>query len=318
MSAIRLEGVSKVYQGAVRAVDNVDLEIADGEFVVLVGPSGCGKTTLLRMIAGLETVTEGSVWIGEENVTRLEPSLRDIAMVFQNYALYPHMTARQNLGFGLKLRRVPKQEIAARVNAVAAMLGLDGLLERKPSELSGGQRQRVAIGRAMVREPEAYLMDEPLSNLDAKLRVGMRAELSRLHARLGVTTVYVTHDQAEAMTLGDRVAVLRAGILQQCDDPQTLFGEPANLFVAAFIGSPSMNLVEAQVSDDGVIFAGHRQRQRLPGDLEARAIGTAFDQVHRRRADEAGDEGRCRPVIDLVGRADLLHAAGVQIGRAHV
>ena len=174
MSAIRLEGVSKVYPGAVRAVDNVDLEIADGEFVVLVGPSGCGKTTLLRMIAGLETVTEGSVWIGDENVTRLEPSLRDIAMVFQNYALYPHMTARQNLGFGLKLRRVPKQEIAERVNAVAAMLGLDGLLERKPSELSGGQRQRVAIGRAMVREPEAYLMDEPLSNLDAKLRVGMR------------------------------------------------------------------------------------------------------------------------------------------------
>jgi multiple sugar transport system ATP-binding protein len=270
MSAIRLEGVSKVYAGAVRAVDNVDLEIADGEFVVLVGPSGCGKTTLLRMIAGLETVTEGSVWIGEENVTRLEPSLRDIAMVFQNYALYPHMSARQNLGFGLKLRRVPKQEIAERVNAVAAMLGLDGLLERKPSELSGGQRQRVAIGRAMVREPEAYLMDEPLSNLDAKLRVGMRAELSRLHARLGVTTVYVTHDQAEAMTLGDRVAVLRAGVLQQCDDPQTLFGEPANLFVASFIGSPSMNLVEAQVGDDSVIFAGHRLP--LPDRLRRRTL----------------------------------------------
>jgi multiple sugar transport system ATP-binding protein len=270
LSAIRLESVSKVYAGAVRAVDNVDLEIADGEFVVLVGPSGCGKTTLLRMIAGLETVTEGSVWIGDENVTRLEPSLRDIAMVFQNYALYPHMTARQNLGFGLKLRRVPKQEIAERVNAVAAMLGLDGLLERKPSELSGGQRQRVAIGRAMVREPEAYLMDEPLSNLDAKLRVGMRAELSRLHARLGVTTVYVTHDQAEAMTLGDRVAVLRAGVLQQCDDPQTLFAEPANLFVAAFIGSPSMNLVEAQVSDDSVIFAGHGLP--LPDRLRRRTL----------------------------------------------
>ena len=273
MSAIRLEGVSKVYQGAVRAVDDVDLEIADGEFVVLVGPSGCGKTTLLRMIAGLETVTEGSVWIGEENVTRLEPSLRDIAMVFQNYALYPHMTARQNLGFGLKLRRVPKQEIAARVNAVAAMLGLDELLERKPSELSGGQRQRVAIGRAMVRDPEPYLRDEPLSNLDAKLRVGMRGELSRLHARLGVTTVYVTHDQAEAMTLGDRVAVLRAGILQQCDDPQTLFSEPANLFVAAFIGSPSMNLVEAQLSDDSVIFAGHRLP--LPDRLRRRGFPSA-------------------------------------------
>jgi multiple sugar transport system ATP-binding protein len=273
MSAIRLERVSKVYAGDVRAVDNIELEIADGEFVVLVGPSGCGKTTLLRMIAGLETVTEGSVWIGEENVTRLEPSLRDIAMVFQNYALYPHMTARQNLGFGLKLRRVPKPEIAERVNAVAAMLGLDELLERKPSELSGGQRQRVAIGRAMVREPEAYLMDEPLSNLDAKLRVGMRAELSRLHARLGVTTVYVTHDQAEAMTLGDRVAVLRAGVLQQCDDPQTLFSEPTNLFVAAFIGSPSMNLVEAQVSDDSVMFAGHRLP--LPDRLRRRTLPTS-------------------------------------------
>jgi multiple sugar transport system ATP-binding protein len=270
MSAIRLERVGKVYPGDVRAVDDVDLEIADGEFVVLVGPSGCGKTTLLRMIAGLETVTEGSIWIGDEDVTRLEPSLRDIAMVFQNYALYPHMTARQNLGFGLKLRRVPKQEIAERVNVVAAMLGLDELLERKPSALSGGQRQRVAIGRAMVREPEAYLMDEPLSNLDAKLRVGMRAELSRLHARLGVTTVYVTHDQAEAMTLGDRVAVLRAGVLQQCDDPQTLFSEPVNLFVAAFIGSPAMNLVEAQVGELGVTFAGHTLP--LPDRLRRRTL----------------------------------------------
>ena len=223
MSGIQLESVTKVFGHDVTAVDNVDLEIAEGEFLVLVGPSGCGKTTLLRMIAGLEAVTRGTIRIGGEDVTRLEPRLRDIAMVFQNYALYPHMTARQNLGFGLRLRRTPKPEIAQRVDAVAAMLGLEELLNRKPSELSGGQRQRVAIGRAMVREPRAYLMDEPLSNLDAKLRVGMRGELARLHARLGVTTVYVTHDQAEAMTLGDRVAVFRAGTLQQCDDPQTLF-----------------------------------------------------------------------------------------------
>ncbi len=313
MSAIRLEHVGKVYPGDVRAVDDVDLEIADGEFVVLVGPSGCGKTTLLRMIAGLETVTEGSIWIGDEDVTRLEPSLRDIAMVFQNYALYPHMTARQNLGFGLKLRRVPKQEIAERVNVVAAMLGLDELLERKPSALSGGQRQRVAIGRAMVREPEAYLMDEPLSNLDAKLRVGMRAELSRLHARLGVTTVYVTHDQAEAMTLGDRVAVLRAGVLQQCDDPQTLFSEPANLFVAAFIGSPAMNLVEAQVSDEGVTFAGHTLP--LPGRLRAPRPAGPRGARHPPVRSEARRPGRrpgaragqCRPDRRRAPRRPVPH-----------
>jgi multiple sugar transport system ATP-binding protein len=258
MSGIQLERVTKVFGHDVTAVDNVDLEIADGEFIVLVGPSGCGKTTLLRMIAGLESVTRGTISIGGEDVTGLEPRLRDIAMVFQNYALYPHMTARQNLGFGLRLRRTPKAEITQRVNAVATMLGLEELLNRKPAELSGGQRQRVAIGRAMIREPQAYLMDEPLSNLDAKLRVGMRGELARLHARLGVTTVYVTHDQAEAMTLGDRVAVFRAGTLQQCDDPQTLFAEPANLFVAAFIGSPAMNLVEALVDADSVTFATHR------------------------------------------------------------
>ncbi len=270
MSAIRLDKVSKTYPGGIRAVNEVDLEIGDGEFVVLVGPSGCGKTTLLRMIAGLERVTDGSIWIGDEDVTQLEPQYRDIAMVFQNYALYPHMTARQNLGFGLRLRRVEKQEIAERVDAVAAMLGLDDLLERKPSALSGGQRQRVAIGRAMVREPAVYLMDEPLSNLDAKLRIGMRSELARLHARLGVTTVYVTHDQAEAMTLGDRVAVLRGGILQQCDDPQTLFAEPTNLFVAAFIGSPAMNLVEATMTSETVGFGGYELPlpERLRGRVQ--------------------------------------------------
>jgi multiple sugar transport system ATP-binding protein len=255
MGGIRLEGATKVYPNGVKAVDAVDLEIRDGEFMVLVGPSGCGKSTLLRMIAGLEEVTEGRIFIGDRDVTQLVPRARDIAMVFQNYALYPQMTVDENLGFGLKLRRVPKPDRITRVREVAGTLGLNALMERKPAFLSGGQRQRVAMGRAMVREPKAFLMDEPLSNLDAKLRVTMRSELARLHDRLGVTTVYVTHDQVEAMTLGQRVAVLRDGLLQQCDTPQALFHHPVNLFVAAFIGSPSMNLVEAVVGDGRVTFA---------------------------------------------------------------
>jgi multiple sugar transport system ATP-binding protein len=254
---IRLENVTKVYPNEAKAVDDVSLEIADGEFMVLVGPSGCGKSTLLRVIAGLEAVTEGRVLIGDEDVTDVRPQDRDLAMVFQNYALYPHMTVAGNLAFGLRLRRVTKAERERRVHEVARILGLDELLDRKPGELSGGQRQRVAMGRAMVREPKAFLMDEPLSNLDAKLRVSMRAELARLHERLGVTTVYVTHDQIEAMTLGQRVAVLRDGVLQQVDTAQRLFREPANLFVAAFIGSPSMNLVEADVADGRLHFAGY-------------------------------------------------------------
>jgi multiple sugar transport system ATP-binding protein len=241
----------------VTAVDDVSLDIADGEFMVLVGPSGCGKSTLLRLIAGLEVVTAGRVLIGEADVTDVRPQDRDLAMVFQNYALYPHMTVAGNLGFGLRLRHIAKAERERRVSEVATKLGLEELLDRKPSELSGGQRQRVAMGRAMVREPKAFLMDEPLSNLDAKLRVTMRAELARLHERLGVTTIYVTHDQVEAMTLGQRVAVLRDGVLQQVDTPQRLFREPANLFVAAFIGSPSMNLVEADVAEGRLRFAGH-------------------------------------------------------------
>jgi multiple sugar transport system ATP-binding protein len=256
MGGIRLERATKIYPNGVKAVDEVDLEIRDGEFMVLVGPSGCGKSTLLRMIAGLEEVTEGRIFIGDRDVTQLIPRARDIAMVFQNYALYPQMTVDENLGFGLKLRRVPKPTRIARVREVAGTLGLNALLERKPAFLSGGQRQRVAMGRAMVREPKAFLMDEPLSNLDAKLRVSMRSELARLHDRLGVTTVYVTHDQVEAMTLGQRVAVLRDGLLQQCDTPQALFHHPVNLFVAAFIGSPSMNLVEAAVGNGRVTFAG--------------------------------------------------------------
>ena len=256
MAGVTLESVTKVFDGEVRAVDSVDLDIGDGEFVVLVGPSGCGKSTLLRMIAGLEDVTEGTIRLGGQDVTNVPERDRDIAMVFQNYALYPHMTVRRNLGFALRMRRMPAAERERRVDEVAGVLGLEALMERKPAALSGGQRQRVAMGRAMVREPAAFLMDEPLSNLDAKLRVAMRAELARLHERLGVTTIYVTHDQVEAMTLGQRVAVLRDGVLQQCAAPEQLYDRPVNLFVAAFIGSPAMNLVGARVSNGSVSFAG--------------------------------------------------------------
>jgi multiple sugar transport system ATP-binding protein len=253
-----LEHVKKVFSGGVVAVDDVSLEIVDGEFLVLVGPSGCGKSTLLRMIAGLEDVTDGSISIGDRDVTDLPPRARDIAMVFQTYALYPHMSVRENLGYGLKVRKTQKQEAVRRVAEVAEMLGLEDLLERRPSALSGGQRQRVAMGRAIVREPKAFLMDEPLSNLDAKLRVSMRAQLSGLHARLGTTTIYVTHDQVEAMTLGERVAVMRDGRILQIDTPQALYSRPVNLYVAAFIGSPSMNLIEATIVDGVAVFGGFR------------------------------------------------------------
>jgi len=253
MAEIQLERVTKTF-GDVAAVDDVSLEIADGEFLVLVGPSGCGKSTLLRMIAGLEEVSDGVIAIGGRDVTDLAPRSRDIAMVFQSYALYPHMTVRQNLGYGLKARRTPKPEIVQRVDEVAELLGLSKLLERRPAQLSGGQRQRVAMGRAIVRQPQAFLLDEPLSNLDAKLRVGMRASLAQLHQRLGVTTVYVTHDQTEAMTLGQRVAVMRDGKILQVDRPQQLYERPRNLFIAAFIGSPAMNLVEATVDGDTIRF----------------------------------------------------------------
>jgi multiple sugar transport system ATP-binding protein len=261
MAQIVLDQVDKVYPGGVRAVDGLSLDISDGEFMVLVGPSGCGKSTALRSIAGLDEITSGTISIGGRVVNDLPPKDRDIAMVFQNYALYPHMTVEQNLAFGLQQRKTPKDEIRRRVTDVAKMLGLEDYLKRKPAALSGGQRQRVAMGRAIVREPQAFLMDEPLSNLDAKLRVSMRASLSQLHERLGVTTVYVTHDQVEAMTLGQRVCVLRDGKLQQADTPQTLFNAPVNLFVAGFIGSPAMNFVTARlVRDDGpaVTFADYR------------------------------------------------------------
>jgi multiple sugar transport system ATP-binding protein len=261
MAQIVLDQVDKVYPGGVKGIDGLNLDIADGEFMVLVGPSGCGKSTALRSIAGLEEITSGTITIGSRVVNDLPPKDRDIAMVFQNYALYPHMTVAQNLAFGLQQRKTPKDEIKRRVGEVATMLGLEDYLARKPAALSGGQRQRVAMGRAIVREPQAFLMDEPLSNLDAKLRVSMRASLSQLHARLGVTTVYVTHDQVEAMTLGQRVCVLREGRLQQADTPQTLYNAPVNLFVAGFIGSPAMNFATAQLVRDGgpaVLFAGHR------------------------------------------------------------
>jgi multiple sugar transport system ATP-binding protein len=257
VAEIVLDNVSKVFSGGVVAVDGVSLTIDSGEFLVLVGPSGCGKSTLLRMIAGLEEVTNGTISIGEQDVTELPPRARDIAMVFQSYALYPHMTVRQNLGYGLKVRKTPKREIGERVDRAAKLLGLDQLLDRKPAALSGGQRQRVAMGRAIVREPKAFLMDEPLSNLDAKLRVSMRAQLAALHSRLATTTIYVTHDQIEAMTLGQRVAVMRDGRVQQVDRPQELYARPANLFVAAFIGSPAMNLVEAEIAGGQLRFGGY-------------------------------------------------------------
>jgi multiple sugar transport system ATP-binding protein len=255
MPGVTLEAVTKVFDGDAVAVDGLSLEIADGEFMILVGSSGCGKTTALRMIAGLEKPTAGTIRIGEQIVNGISARDRDIAMVFQNYALYPHMTVARNLAYPLRQRRVPKREIARRVQEVAEMLSLDELMGRRPGQLSGGQRQRVAMGRALVREPEVFLLDEPLSNLDAKLRVQMRASLKRLHARLGVTTVYVTHDQVEAMTLGDRIAVLSDGKLQQLGPPQEVYDRPANVFVAGFIGSPAMNLLRGRARS-GHVTAG--------------------------------------------------------------
>jgi multiple sugar transport system ATP-binding protein len=272
MAGITLDGVTKAF-GAFRAVDGVSLEVGDGEFLVLVGPSGCGKSTLLRLLAGLEDVTEGSIAIGDRDVTDLAPRSRDIAMVFQSYALYPHMTVRQNLGYGLRARKTPKDEITRRVDEVAELLGLAELLERRPAQLSGGQRQRVAMGRAIVRQPQAFLLDEPLSNLDAKLRVGMRASLAQLHQRLGVTTVYVTHDQTEAMTLGQRVAVMRDGHILQCDKPSELYARPNDLFIAAFIGSPAMNLVEAFPDGDAIRFGQFTLPAPMAPRLERVVLG---------------------------------------------
>jgi multiple sugar transport system ATP-binding protein len=307
MPGVSLERITKVYDGEVKAVDDVTLSISEGEFMVLVGPSGCGKSTLLRIVAGLEQVTLGRVLIHDEDVTALAPPDRDVAMVFQSYALYPHKSVRENLAFGLRRRRVASDEIRQRVDAMARMLGLDELLDRRPAALSGGQRQRVAMGRALVREPRAFLMDEPLSNLDAKLRTSMRGELARLHERLPTTTIYVTHDQVEAMTLGQRVAVMRDGVVQQCDVPQRLFEQPANLFVGAFIGSPAMNLVEARLEGAEVRFGS--SALRLPGleRLGQRAVALGIRPTSFTLAGDA-DPGWPR----LTAQVDVVEQLGAE------
>jgi multiple sugar transport system ATP-binding protein len=327
MAEIRLEKLTKVYADGTRAVSELDLDIADGELVVFVGPSGCGKTTALRMIAGLEPITDGKVRIGDAVVNKLPPKDRDIAMIFQNYALYPHMSARENMAFGLKLRKVPKEVRAKRVDDAGRVLGIFESLAKKPRTLSGGQRQRVAMGRAIVREPQAFLMDEPLSNLDAKLRVQMRAEIARLQRDLNVTTIYVTHDQSEAMTLGHRVAVLRDGFLQQVDTPQRLYDHPANLFVGEFIGSPAMNLVGADLAaQNGTLVAtfGEHRITVPPEVVSARPALKGFDgkrvilgirpedfedAAHASRSD--GDQ-RLRAVVDIredMGSEVFVHFA---------
>ncbi len=283
MANVRFSGVGKVFPDGTRAVKDFSLDVQDGEFMVFVGPSGCGKTTALRMVAGLEDVTEGEIAIGDTVINDLEPQRRDVAMVFQNYALYPHMTVRENMGFGLRMRKVPKQAVQAKVADIARILGIDELLDRKPGQLSGGQRQRVAMGRAIVREPQAFLMDEPLSNLDAKLRVQMRAEVSRIQNALGVTTIYVTHDLVEALTMGDRIAVMRKGELQQVDGPEAVYESPVNLFVATFIGSPAMNLVEAKLEQQGDRLICTVADQQLTVDPEQVRSRPEFARASGRR-----------------------------------
>jgi multiple sugar transport system ATP-binding protein len=306
MARIALEHVDKTYPNGYVAARDLSLEIADGELLVLVGPSGSGKSTILRMMAGLEQVTAGAIRIGDRDVTDLPPQQRDVAMVFQNYALYPHMTVRENLGFGLMIRKQPRDVIARRVDAVAASLGLDALLDRKPAQLSGGQRQRVALGRAIVREPLAFLFDEPLSNLDAQLRVETRVELSRLHRELGATMVYVTHDQSEALTLGDRIAILKEGVLQQLATPMELYEHPANKFVAGFIGSPSMNFFEGALTRTGssgmCTFRGTDLTIRVPGDPGAtdRVFLGVRPQHMEVVADGPSGEGSLRAEVGVV------------------
>jgi multiple sugar transport system ATP-binding protein len=310
VSEISVSGVVKEYQGGVLALNGVNLEMPDGDFTVLVGPSGCGKSTLLRIIAGLDHATGGTVSIGGRDVTALPPGDRDIAMVFQNYALYPHMTVRENMRFGLEVRKTPRDEIERRVVEAAGILGIEEYLDRKPRQLSGGQRQRVAMGRAIVRRPLAFLMDEPLSNLDAKLRVSMRAELARLRERVPTTTVYVTHDQVEAMTLGDRVAVMRDGVLQQCGTPVEVFERPANVFVATFIGSPAMNVVRARVHD-GRVVAGERFAFAL-GEQAARRLEGREVIVGVRPTDLLDDQ-RSDPALPRIEvRCDVVEYLGTE------
>jgi multiple sugar transport system ATP-binding protein len=317
MATVSLEGINKVYENGFHAVKDLSVDIADGEFMVLVGPSGCGKTTALRMVAGLEDITSGVLRIGGKEANDETPKERDIAMVFQNYALYPHMTVAENIGFALKLRKLPKEELTAKVKNAAEILGLTDWLDRKPGQLSGGQRQRVAMGRAIVREPSVFLMDEPLSNLDAKLRVQMRAEVARIQRRIGVATIYVTHDQVEAMTMGDRVTVLRAGELQQCDTPQNLYDNPDNIFVAAFIGSPAQNLYDAIVSEGARSVKLGSQVIELPEAvvLERPALRAyaGQDVVVGLRPEHlpAAVPGQTGPT--LVGDVDLIEALGSEL-----
>jgi multiple sugar transport system ATP-binding protein len=318
MATVTFDHVYKRFGADVIAVNDLSLEVKDGEFLVLVGPSGCGKTTALRCIAGLESISDGQLRIGERVVNDVAPKDRDIAMVFQSYALYPHMSVYDNLAFGLKLRKTPKADIQRRVKDAAAILGLDRFLERKPKALSGGQRQRVALGRAIVREPAVFLMDEPLSNLDAKLRVQTRAEIARLHQRLGTTTVYVTHDQVEAMTMGDRIAVMRDGLLQQTGTPQELYDHPVNVFVAGFIGSPAMNFAAVKATEGGELMLGsaklvlsgapERAAQRRPKGTEL-LIGFRPEHldVGNGRADVVRIPARV-DVVEYLGNEELIHA----------
>ena len=322
MATITFEGVTKIYPGGTEAVSDLDLQIGDGEFMVFVGPSGCGKSTALKMVAGLEGISEGTITIGDRVVNELPPKDRDVAMVFQDYALYPHMSVYDNMAFSLKIRKFTKSDIRGRVQDAAVILGIDDLLDRRPKALSGGQRQRVAMGRAIVREPQAFLMDEPLSNLDAKLRVQMRAEIRRIQTDLGVTTIFVTHDQTEAMTMGDRVAVIKKGHLQQVDTPQVLYEQPANLFVGGFIGSPAMNMVEARIDRDdgrlGVRFGSTRLEldpaviARRP-DLETfegrrLVLGIRPEGIQHERYAGLDPKGR-----QLRAKIDLLESLGSEV-----
>ena len=321
MADVTFDRVSKIYPDGTRAVNQISLDIRDGEFMVLVGPSGCGKTTALRMVAGLEEISEGALRIGERIVNHVPSRDRDIAMVFQSYALYPHLSVYENIAFGLRLKKMSKEEIDQRVQRAAQLLGLQEFLKRKPRALSGGQRQRVAMGRAIVRQPAAFLMDEPLSNLDAKLRVQMRAEIAKLQNDLGVTTIYVTHDQIEAMTMGDRVAVMRKGELQQVDDPQTLYDRPVNLFVGGFIGSPAMNMLDAQIVSNGSLSAKVGDQTIALGQetLDHRPALRAYDGrtvilgIRPEDLEDAALETDAPPERTLKGRLELREALGSEI-----
>jgi len=312
MASIRFDGVTKRFKDGTVAVNDLSLDVPDGEFIILVGPSGCGKTTALRMVAGLEDVSEGSIYLGDERVNDVDPGYRDIAMVFQSYALFPHMTVYANMAFPLKMRRVAKREVNERVREAARLLGLEPLLARRPSQLSGGQRQRVAMGRAIVRHPAAFLMDEPLSNLDAKLRTEMRGQLARMHLRLGVTTLYVTHDQTEAMTLGSRIAVMKDGIVQQSGPPQELYRAPRNAFVARFIGSPPMNFMHGELVDDALVVDGPdeparvRLGERWPGRSGSVLVGIRPEAFCEGAGDPAED------VLTLHGEVDVVEDLGAE------